>query len=316
MPLTAQMQTILAAMKAAGLKPVDQLTPAEARAQFMATLAARRTMVTPVGRVEDRVIAAPGRDIPIRLYWPNETRASRLPMPAILYFHGGGHVIGNIETHDEITRAYCAGTGALVVSVDYRKGPENKFPAAVEDVAAALDWLHGQASQLVVDPMKVAIAGDSAGGNLAALGAIHARDARLPLALQVLVYPVTDYTMSADSYRRYAEGYGLVSAKAMAWFRQHYLRSASDAEDWRASPLRAASLAGLAPALVISAEYDVLHDEGVAYVAKLRAAGVPVQHETYAGVIHGFFAMTPALDEANAAHQVAVAALKRAFSAP
>ena len=314
MPLTAQMQTILAAMRTAGVKAVDTLTPVEARAQFAALLAARRTVVTPVGRVEDRKITAAGREIPIRLYWP--ARSGNDPIPAVIYFHGGGHVIGNIDTHDEITRAYCAGTGALVISVDYRKGPEHKFPGAVEDVAASIDWLHANAAALGVDPKRLALAGDSAGGNLAAVGAFHVRDAKLPpLALQVLVYPVTDYTLSADSYRRYADGYGVVTAKAMTWFQQHYLRSTKDAEDWRASPLRAASLVGLAPALVISAEYDVLHDEGVQFVEKLRAAGVPVQHETYAGVIHGFFAMTPAVDEANAAQRLASSALRKAFGA-
>ncbi len=312
MPLTVQVLAVLEAMEKAGIKPVDTLTPAAARAQFLTMATARRKTSTPVGRTEDRVISANGRDIPIRLYWPNAGRTG--PLPAIVYFHGGGHVIGNIETHDEVTRAYCAGANALVVSVHYAKGPEHRFPAAVEDARAALDWLHAEAAALGVDARRLAVAGDSAGGNLAALAAFHVRDSGLPpLALQVLVYPVVDFGFGGASYKRYAEGYGLVSAKAMAWFRAHYLGKPEDALDWRASPIRAASFADLAPAVVVTAECDVLHDEGLAYIAALRAAGVPVEHHTYAGVIHGFFVMSPAVDEAGRAQRALIDRLRDAF---
>ena len=308
--LTAQTEAVLEAMRKADLKPVEAMSPPEARIQFASMIAARRGMVTPVARVEDRRIAASGRDINVRLYWPERTG----PMPAVIYFHGGGHVIGNIDTHDEITRAYCRGAGALVVSVDYRKGPEHKFPAAVEDAEAVIDWLHAKAGELGVDSKRFALAGDSAGGNLAAVGALYVRDSGLPpLALQVLVYPVTDYTMSSASYREYARGYGVVSADAMAWFQRHYLRSPDDALDWRASPIRATNLTGVGPALVISAECDVLFDEGLHYVEALREAGVAVDHEIYRGVIHGFFAMPSVIDEARQAQAVVIGKLKAAL---
>lgn len=309
--LTAQTEALLEAMKKADLQPLDEMEPSEARLQFARMIAARRASVTPVARVEDRAIAAGDREIATRFYWPD--RAG--PLPAIIYCHGGGHVIGNIDTHDEITRGYCAGAGALVLSVDYRKGPEHKFPAAVDDVLSLLDWIHANAGALNVDSGRVAIAGDSAGGNLAAVGAFHVRDSGLPqLALQLLVYPVVDYTMSTDSYRRFARGYGVVSADAMAWFRRHYLAAPSDALDWRASPIRAKSFEGLAPALVISAECDVLFDEGVRYVELLRTGGVQVEHEIYSGVIHGFFAMPSLIDEARMAHALAVSRLRAAFA--
>lgn len=313
MPLTAQVQALLEAMAKAGIQPVDTLTPEAARAQFMAMATARRSTVTPVARTEETAIPAHGRQIPIRLYWPKAV-AGTGPLPAIVYFHGGGHVIGNVDTHDEVTRVYCAGAGALVVSVDYAKGPEHKFPAAVEDARAALDWLHANAARLGVDACRIAVAGDSAGGNLATIAAFHVRDSGLPpLVLQVLVYPVADFSFSSPSYQRYAEGYGLVSAKAMAWFRGHYLARPEDVEDWRASPIRAKSLKGLAPALVITAEYDVLRDEGAAYAGALRTAGVHVEHREYPGVIHGFFVMAPAVDEAGQAQRLAVESLRRAF---
>jgi acetyl esterase len=310
-PLTVQMQAVLEAMRAAGLKPVDELAPEEARAQFSSMATARRSTITPVARTQDRRIAANGRQIPVRLYWPQRSGS----LPAIVYFHGGGHVIGNVDTHDEVTRVYCAGAEALVISVDYAKGPENKFPAAVEDVRAVINWLHANATELAVDRARIALAGDSAGGNLAAVGAIHVRDSGLPqLALQVLVYPVIDFSLSSDSYRRYETGYGFVSAKAMAWFRSHYLAELGDADDWRASPIRVPSLAGLAPAYVVTAEYDVLHDEGIAYITALRNAGVQVEHREYRGVIHGFFVMSSAVDEASAAQREAVDRLRSAFA--
>lgn len=317
MPLTAQVLAVLEAMAKANIRPVEELTPDAARTQFLVMATARRKLVTPVSRTEDRTITANGRDIPIRLYWPQSGEVDRerlRPLPAIVYFHGGGHVIGNIETHDEVTRVYCSGAEALVVSVDYAKGPERRFPAAVEDARAALDWIHAEAGKLGVDPQRVAVAGDSAGGNLATLAAFHVRDSSLPpLVLQVLVYPVIDFSFDAASYKQYAEGYGLVSAKAMDWFRNHYLVRPEDARDWRASPIHAETFAGLAPAVVVTAEYDVLHDEGLAYSAALRAAGVPVEHHIYSGVIHGFFVMSPAVDEAGRAQRAAIDRLRDAF---
>src|SRR5437764_15245451 len=193
-------------------------------------------------------------------------------------------------------------------------GPEHKFPAAVEDSFAALEWLHANAASLGADPHRLGVHGDSAGANLAAVVALMARDAGAPrLALQSLVYPVADYTLSAPSYQKYAEGYGLLTRAAMVWFQQHYLRSPADAEDWRASPIKAANLAGVAPAIVVTAECDVLHDDGAGYAEALRRAGVAVEYREYQGMIHGFFGMVPIIDDAMNAQRVVAAAFEKAF---
>src|SRR5205823_1720938 len=186
-------------------------------------------------------------------------------------------------------RNLSAGAEALVASVDYRMGPEHRFPAAVEDSFAALEWVHTHAQSLGADPSRIGVHGDSAGANLAAVVALLARDAGHPkLLLQSLVYPVADYRLVGDSYDKYAQGCGLLTKAAMGWFRDHYLRTTADAEDWRASPIKAASFTGVAPAIVVTAECDVLHDEGQRYADALRRAGVPVEHQDYPGMIHGF----------------------------
>src|SRR5438874_6734065 len=224
------------------LKPIEAMTPAEARAQMEATAQSRKAEPLPVDRVEEWMIPGPAGDIRVRLYWSSKA----VPLPAIVYFHGGGHVIGSLDTHDLIARNLCAGAAALVVSVDYRMGPEHRFPAAVEDSFAALEWVHANAKSLGADPDRLGVHGDSAGANLAAVVALMARDAGGPrLRLQSLVYPVADYTLESASYDTFAEGYGLLTRPAMVWFQGHYLRTPSDAEDWRASPIKAASLAGV-----------------------------------------------------------------------
>ena len=236
-------------------------------------------------------------------------------MPAIAYYHGGGHVIGSLDTHDLIARNLCHGAGALVVSVDYRMGPEHRFPAAVEDLFAALEWLHANAAGLGVDPERLGVHGDSAGANLAAVVALIARDRVGPiLRLQSLVYPISDYRLSAPSYATYAEGYGLLTRAAMQWFQRHYLRRPEDAEDWRASPIRAPSLAGVAPAIVVTAECDVLHDDGANYAEALRRAGVAVEYREFPGMIHAFFGMIPAVDDAMNAQRAVWDAFRRAFA--
>src|SRR5213079_3359530 len=248
--LHPQIEAVLKAQAAAGLRPIEALTPAAARAQMEETARGRKAEPLPVARVEERAIPGPGGPVRLRLYWPKVADAGN-PVPAIVYYHGGGHVIGSLDTHDLIARNLCAGAGALVASVDYRMGPEHRFPAAVEDSFAALEWLHGNAADLGADPSRLGVHGDSAGANLAAVVALMARDAGGPqLRLQSLVYPVADYTLSGASYRTFAEGYGLLTAGAMKWFQDRYLRSPADAEDWRASPLKAASFADVAPAIV------------------------------------------------------------------
>jgi len=309
--LHPQIVKALEAMQNLGLRPIEAMNPAEARAQMEATAQSRKAEALPVARIEERDIPGPAGPIRVRFYWPNATG----PVPAIAYYHGGGHVIGSLDTHDLIARNLCAGAGALVASVDYRMGPEHRFPAAVEDSFAALEWLHGNAAGLGADPDRLGVHGDSAGANLAAVVALMARDAGGPqLRLQSLVYPVADYTLGHPSYGKFAEGYGLLTRAAMVWFQGHYLRSPADAEDWRASPIKAANLAGVAPAIIVTAECDVLHDDGERYAAALRRAGVAVEYREYAGMIHGFFGMVPIIDDAMNAQLVVAAAFGRAFA--
>jgi acetyl esterase len=298
-------------MQQIGMKPIESMSPEEARRQMEETAKSRKAETLPVARVENRTIPGPAGEIPVRLYWPEASG----PVPAIAYYHGGGHVIGSLDTHDLIARNLCHGAEALVLSVDYRMGPEHRFPAAVEDSFAALDWLHGTAAWLGADPQRLGVHGDSAGGNLAAVVALLARDRGAPkLRLQSLVYPVADYTLSMPSYATFAEGYGLLTRDAMQWFQRHYLRSPDDARDWRASPLKAPTHAGVAPAIVTAAECDVLHDEGAAYAEALRRAGVPVEFREYPGMIHGFFGMVPGVDDAMNAQRAVAAAFRRAFA--
>ena len=309
--LHPQIQRVLQVMAEANLRPIEAMTPAEAREQMEATAQARKAEPLPVDRVRERSVAGPAGDIRLRLYWPN--RAALLP--AIVYYHGGGHVIGSLDTHDLEARNLCAGAEALVASVDYRMGPEHRFPAAVEDSFAALKWVHANAKELGADPDRLGVHGDSAGANLAAVVALMARDAGSPrLRLQSLVYPVADYRLVGDSYDKYTQGYGLLTRESMVWFRNHYLRSPKDAEDWRASPINAPSLGDVAPAIVITAECDVLHDDGERYAGALRRAGVPVEYKEYPGMIHGFFGMMPAVDDAMNAQRAVWAAFRRSFT--
>ena len=313
--LHPQIVRALEAMQSLGLQPIEAMNPAEARAQMEATSQSRKAEPLPVARIEERAIPGPAGPIRVRFYWPNAPINATGPVPAIAYYHGGGHVIGSLDTHDLIARNLCAGARALVASVDYRMGPEHCFPAAVEDSFAALQWLYGNAASLGADPSRLGVHGDSAGANLAAVVALMARDAGGPqLRLQSLVYPVADYTLSTPSYDKFAEGYGLLTRAAMIWFQKHYLRSPADAQDWRASPIKAANLAGVAPAIIVTAECDVLHDDGERYADSLRRAGVAVEYREYAGMIHGFFGMVPIIDDAMNAQLVVAAAFGRAFA--
>ena len=311
MQVHPQIAAALEALAKANLPPMDTLEPPAARELMAAMSAARGGEPAAIRKAEDQMIPGPAGEIPVRIYWPLEegTRGG------MLYLHGGGHVIGSLDTHDKICRNLCAGGGVVVVSVDYRMGPEHKFPAAVDDSWAALEWMAANGGELGVDPAKLVVAGDSAGGNLAGVLALMARDAGAPkLALQVLVYPVGDYTLSAESYKTFGEGYGVLTDKAMGWFQQHYLNSPADACDWRASPLKVSSFAGVAPAVVIVAECDVLSDDGRAYADALKAAGVETEFTLYKGMIHGFFGMTPDVDDAAAAQAQAAAAIRKAVA--
>jgi len=265
-----------------------------------------------IGAVRNITADGPGGPIPLRVYRPAGATAGT-PLPALVYFHGGGWVIGDLDTHDVQCRQLTAEAGITVVAVDYRLAPEHKFPAAVDDAWAATRWVAEHGSELGVDARRLAVAGDSAGGNLAAVVALLARDAGAPaIALQVLVYPVTDIGAETRSYRDFADGY-LLTRESMRWFTNHYVKSPSEAQDWRVSPLRAASLAGLPPALVITAGFDPLRDEGAAYAARLTDAGGLVDYVCYGGMIHGFMPMGRLIDTGNRAISHVAASLRQAL---
>jgi acetyl esterase len=291
MPVDAKLQAILDAGKALGRKPVELQTPAEARAERAEMVAQFVAMPEYSGvRAEDRAIsvadAAGGREIAVRVYRP---AAGDGPWPVVVFFHGGGFVVCTLETHDPYCRALSAEAGVMVVSVDYRLAPENKFPAGVEDGLAATEWVLAHAGELGGNGSRVFVAGDSAGGTIAAVAALLLRNKGVTgLAGQILIYPVTaPYDPPTASYLEMAEGYGL-TRKGMMWFWDHYLKNKSDAADFRAAPLLAASLRGLPRAFVVTAEYDVLRDEGQAYARRLEEAGVDVTHVFVPGMNHGF----------------------------
>jgi acetyl esterase len=250
-----------------------------------------------IGAVREVKASGPLGEIPLRVYRPaGVPAATRLPV--YVYFHGGGWVIGDLETHDVVCRQITAESGVCVISVDYRLAPEHRFPASVDDAWAATRWIVAHAADLGVDGAKVAVGGDSAGGNLAAVVALLARDGGSPpIALQVLIYPVTDLSAESQSYTDLADGY-MLTRDSMRWFKAQYLTKEEDAADWRVSPLRAPSLAGVAPALVITAGYDPLRDEGEAYARRLREAGVGVDAVCFGGMIHGFVPMGRLIDTA------------------
>ncbi|MGH7277257.1 MAG: alpha/beta hydrolase, partial [Candidatus Rokuibacteriota bacterium] len=265
-----------------------------------------------IGAVKDLTAdGAPG-PIPVRLYRPTGVPAATA-LPGLVFFHGGGWVIGDIETHDVLCRQLTAGAGISVVAVDYRLAPEHKFPAAIDDAWAATRWVAAHAAELGIDAGRLAVGGDSAGGNLAAVVALLARDQGGPsIALQALIYPVTDVGAESPSYSDFAEGFMLTRA-SMRWFTAHYLAARPDAVDWRASPLRTSSLAGVAPALVVTAGFDPLRDEGDAYARKLREAGVRVDAISYGGMIHGFMPMGRLIETGNRAVAHVAATLRQAL---
>jgi acetyl esterase len=313
-PMHPDIVALIERMAASGFTPNYLLTPEAARAQAEATARVRDAIRTQVSRIENRTIPGPdGDDLPIRLYWPEEADPAARPGPAVVYFHGGGHVVGSLESHDLTSRNLCVDSGCLTVAVDYRLAPEHKFPAAPEDCYAATQWVAANAAELGIDPTRIAVAGESAGGNLAIATALMARMRGGPaLAFQVLIYPVADYAFDTQSYRTYADGYGILSARGMEWFREHYLRDDADRSDPLASPLRA-DLTGLPPALVVTAECDVLRDESIALADKLAAAGVPVEHVDFPGMIHAFYSLAAIIEDGRAAQRLVGDRLRRVF---
>jgi acetyl esterase len=298
-----QAQQFLDGMAAAGLPPFWELTPGEVRAGS----AAITEMIGPgpdVAEVRDISIPSQAGGIPARVYSPVPD-----PPGTVVYYHGGGWVVGSIDGWDAVCRALAVASGCDLVSVDYRLAPEHRFPAAADDAYDALAWV---ASSLA-GGRPIAVAGDSAGGNLAAVAALRARDSGGPaLAMQVLVYPVADHDMDRASYRKYDGREFLVNKRDMIWFWDHYAPDLAARSNPYASPLRATDLSGLPPAYVITAEHDPLRDEGFAYADRLRDARVPVEHRHYGSQIHGFFTMVNIMDDADKSVAEAGAAIRAA----
>jgi len=297
--LTPRMAGVLERIRRANRPPFHSLTPREARIAYRMGAEILDLPRAPLPRVEDLDVA--GR--PARLY-----AASNEKLPVLLYLHGGGFTIGDLETHDSLCRQLALRSGAAVVALDYRLAPEHRFPAAVDDAWAALAWLHAQAATLGLDGSRLAVGGDSAGGTLAASAAFFARDRGLPLLLQLLITPGTGSRADTPSHRLFANGF-LLDAASIDWFFGHYI-DRDQRHDWRFAPLEADDHTGLAPACVVLAECDPLVDEGVAYADTLRAAGVAVQLELYRGVTHDFIKMGRQIPEAVTALDACAAAIR------
>jgi acetyl esterase len=309
MPIDPQAKLLLDLIQGAGVMTLTPDTDPQYVRDMFAAMAAPPSTVA-VELVEDRMIPGPGGDLPVRIYRP----AGDTPKPGIVYYHGGGWVIGGLDTHDGVCRALADAVDAVVVSVDYRLAPEHPFPAPVEDAIAGARWVSDHAADLGIDPTRLAVAGDSAGGNLAAVVAQAARDDGGPaLCFQLLIYPVTDYEFDSASMHDNAEGYFL-TRDDMRWFYGHYLTDPEHGPHPRVSPMQASSCAGLVPACVITAEFDPLRDQGMAYAEKMRGDGVLVEAKVYDGMFHGFFSLVEWIDAGKVAFDDAVAALRAAFA--
>ncbi|MCS4509715.1 alpha/beta hydrolase [Xylophilus ampelinus] len=308
--LTPAMQSVVNRIARAGHPPLHTLSPRQARAAYAAGAEVLEVPRAPLARVEEfRIAARDGHPLPARLYAAGQDTS---PLPALLYLHGGGFTIGGIGTHDVLCRELARLSGCAVVSLDYRLAPEHRFPTAHDDAWDALAWLHGQGGARGLDTARLAVGGDSAGGTLAAACALQARDAGLPLALQMLFYPGCAPRQDTASHLRFADD-PLIDATQIDWFSHNYLRSDADRDDWRFAPLLAPDVDGVAPAWFGLAECDPLVDEGLAYADRLRAAGVPVDLELWHGVTHEFIKMGRAIPEARQAHAAAAAALRQAL---
>jgi acetyl esterase len=311
MPLDPQAKALFDFLGITTLPGLETLTPQEARDRFAGMTEARKQMGAnePVHQVRDLRIPGPGGEIPIRIYAPDISK----PAPALVYFHGGGWVLGDLDSHDHVCRSLANLTPCVVLSVDYRLAPEAKFPAAAEDSYAAFEWIAANTGELGIDPHRIAVGGDSAGGNLAAVISLMARDRKGPKPVyQVLIYPATDMRMISASMEENADG-PLLTKAAMAWFIEHYLRGENDKLDPLASPMLAADLTGLPPAFILTAECDPLRDEGEDYGRKLEKAGVAVGVTRYAGMPHGFFSFGGALNTAVQAMTDTTTRLSKAF---
>jgi acetyl esterase len=309
MPLDSQTQAVLEMLATMGAPPMHTQSVDEAR-QAMVAMSMMGGEPEPVGKAEDRSIPGPEGTIPVRIYTPD----GKGPFPVLVFFHGGGWVIGNIDSHDAICRSLTNTAGCITVSVDYRLAPEHKFPAAPEDCYAATKWAADNAATFNGDPTRIAVGGDSAGGNLAAVVPLMARDRGGPkLAYQLLIYPATDYYLpGTPSIQENGVGY-LLTRDDMVWFLGHYLTGEADIKHPYAFPLQAKDLSGLPPAMVITAEFDPLRDEGEIYAVQMQQAGGDVTSRRYDGTIHGFVSLAGMIDQGKKALADAAAGLRSAF---
>lgn len=310
MPLDPQAAEFLRKLNASRAPAMHELSVADARALAVPPRVPRE----PMGNIENRTIPGPAGQIAIRIYHPAEgPKTAGALLPIVLFFHGGGWVIGSIGSYDAMCRRLCNTSGCIFISVDYRLAPEHKHPAAVEDCLAATAWAAGHAAELGGDRNRVAVSGDSAGGNLAAVVSLRARDGGgPPIAHQTLIYPITDYMPGFDSCSRLGSGYFL-TRETIAWFWDLYLSDVSDATRQDVSPLRAGDFGGLPPATVLVAEYDPLIDEGLAYADRLERAGVAVERIVCEGQIHGFLRRLDTFDQAAVACETLGQVLRRSL---
>jgi acetyl esterase len=306
--LDPQLQAMRDQRERGNVPPLYSMSLAAARAADLASIRDGGGEPAPVREVTDLTITGPGGELPLRLYRP----AGERPLPALLYYFGGGWALGTVDTADGVSRSLANASGALVAVVGYRLAPEHPFPAAVDDCYAALRWVAEHADEIGVDPARIVVGGDSAGGNLAAAVTLLARSEGPVLAGQLLVYPNTDQ-LADDESMRSADDPFLFNRRSVAWYRQHYLPNPGDAANPLASPLRAESLGGLPPALVITAEYDPLRDQGEAYARRLADEGVLVELSRYPGMAHGFFTMADTVDASRAAIMQAASHLRACF---
>ena len=309
MALDPESQRLIDLMAAANRPAWNTLSPQAARDLYLSLRPGAQGPRPAEVTVVDRTIPGPAGNIPVRLYRPASAPADAA-LPALVYAHGGGWVFGNLDSHDVLCAQLAIEAGIAVFHVDYRLAPEARFPGAFDDVVAALKWVAANGASVGIAPTRLAIGGDSAGGNLAAAVSLWARDHGGPkLLMQLLAYPVTDAVARAESYRHFEDGYGL-NAVTMEWFFDHYTPDRASRSDWRVSPLRAASLAGLPPALVVTAGYDPLRDEGRAYAERLQASGVKTVHREFETLIHGFVGMRGAVHAAARAMDDMVAGVR------
>lgn len=311
MALDPQAKWVLDIAEEKGLPKLDELTPAESKAAYEERALILTFKDVDIGKTVDIDIPGPLGNIPIRIYHPVGMTS---PLPVLVYYHGGGWVIGSRDTHDSLCRLIANSGPFVVVSVDYRMGPEHPFPAAVQDSISALDWTVNNIADYNGIPDKIAVGGDSAGGNLSAVVSLIARDEKAYLPkFQWLIYPATQMEMTTSSHEKFAEGYFLTRS-LMEYFQSHYLKNESDRKDWRASPLLAESLAGLPPALIQTAGFDPLQDEAIAYADRMNKEGSEATHTHYEGMIHGFINLGGAVDKATDCVNEGVDALREAFS--